>query len=136
MEKLLEEASDELCCLGEGGWSVKQHIGHLTDLEDLWWQRLEDFREGKEVLTAADMSNEKTKKAGHNQKTVQELLHEFSIERRTILDLIYHFDAEMLERTALHPRLNTPMRVIDSLYFVAEHDDHHISVISMLLRVT
>jgi hypothetical protein len=24
-----------------------------------------------------------------------------------------------------HPRLKTPMRLIDHLYFVAEHDDHH-----------
>jgi hypothetical protein len=26
---------------------------------------------------------------------------------------------------AIHPRLQTPMRLLDWIYFVAEHDDHH-----------
>jgi uncharacterized damage-inducible protein DinB len=40
----------------------------------------------------------------------------------------------MLSRISVHPRLNQPMRLIDSLYFVAEHDDHHIAAMSNLLR--
>lgn len=32
-----------------------------------------------------------------------------------------------LERSARHPRLGSPMRVIDLAYFVAEHDDHHMA---------
>jgi len=35
---------------------------------------------------------------------------------------------------SVHPRLQQPMRLVDSLYFVAEHDDHHIAKISGLLR--
>jgi hypothetical protein len=27
----------------------------------------------------------------------------------------------------LHPRLKQPMRLVDHLYFVAEHDDHHLA---------
>ena len=29
----------------------------------------------------------------------------------------------------LHPRLKQPMRLVDHLYFVAEHDDHHLAKI-------
>lgn len=37
-----------------------------------------------------------------------------------------------LEPTGLHPRLKTPMRMIDLANFVAEHDDHHLASIREL----
>ena len=61
-------------------------------------------------------------------------MNAFTAERQKILELAYGFDEQMLTRTSVHPRLNQPMRLIDSLFFVAEHDDHHISAISSLLR--
>lgn len=135
MEKMLEDATDQQCCRCDSGWCIKEQIGHLTDLESLWWQRLEDFKEGKDTLTAADMTNRKTQEAKHKETPLEELIHNFRIERMMILDAIYHFDADTLERTSLHPRLQIPMRLVDSLFFVAEHDDHHLSTISLLLRV-
>jgi len=35
--------------------------------------------------------------------------------------------------SALHPRLGTPLRLIDHALFVAEHDDHHLARIGGLL---
>jgi hypothetical protein len=32
-----------------------------------------------------------------------------------------------LERCVVHPRLGTPMRLVDLAYFIAEHDDHHLA---------
>jgi uncharacterized damage-inducible protein DinB len=127
-------ADDQQCSQSEQGWSVKQHLGHLSDLEELWWKRLDDFMQHKQVLTAADMSNRKTEEAGHNQKPLAVLLADFTRERQKMLETIYGYDEEQLLRTALHPRLNIPMRLIDSLYFVAEHDDYHIAIISARLR--
>ena len=134
LQALLKNADEESCSHSTNGWSVKEHIGHLYDLEDLWWKRLQDFKENKPVLTAADMNNTKTKEAGHNGKTLDQLLGLFSSERQKILDLVYDFDETLLSRTSLHPRLNQPMRMVDSLFFVAEHDDNHISLIASLLR--
>ncbi len=131
---LLSNTDDELCSINVSGWSVKEHVGHLYDLEELWWKRLEDFRLGNEVLTVADLRNTKTIEAGHNEKSLEQLLEQFTIERQKILETVYGMDEAMLSRTAIHPRLNQPMRLIDSLYFVAEHDDHHIAALSNLLR--
>ena len=131
---LLSNADDELCSHGINGWSVKEHVGHLYDLEELWWKRLLDFQQNKTMLTVADLNNQKTKEAGHNQKTLERLLEQFTIERQKILETVYGFDGELLSRTSVHPRLDQPMRLIDFLYFVAEHDDHHISAMSTLLR--
>jgi uncharacterized damage-inducible protein DinB len=115
------------------GWTVKEHLGHLGDLESLWWQRLEDFKSNKDVLTAADMLNGKTNSAGHNEKTLRQLFEDFSSERQKMLETIYWFDADFLARSSTHPRLNQPMRVIDNLFFVAEHDDHHIARMQTLI---
>jgi hypothetical protein len=37
-------------------------------------------------------------------------------------------------RTALHPRLKRPMRLVDLCFFVAEHDDHHLATVTRLAR--
>lgn len=116
------------------GWSAKEHLGHLYDLEKLWWNRWEDYKTKKEVLTAADITNRITTEANYNLKNIHELIAAFVRERQKILDAIYSCDEELLKRTSLHPRLKTPMRLVDYLYFVAEHDDHHIAAIMMLLR--
>jgi uncharacterized damage-inducible protein DinB len=132
--QLLSNADDETCSIRKQGWSVKEHVGHLYDLEELWWKRLQDFLQNREILTSADLNNEKTHKAGHNEMQLEKLVEKFTLERQKILETVYEYNENILSITSLHPRLNTPMRLIDSLYFVAEHDDHHIAAISDLLR--
>ncbi|HEV7329713.1 MAG TPA: DinB family protein [Flavisolibacter sp.] len=134
LQAILATADDEACSQSRSGWSVKEHLGHLTDLEALWWQRLQDFLDGREVLTTADLSNTKTFEAGHNEKSLEQLMQAFVVERQKTLETIYGFDRGTLGLAAIHPRLQQPMRLLDSLYFVAEHDDHHIAKISGLLR--
>jgi uncharacterized damage-inducible protein DinB len=134
IHSILLNADDEACSHNADGYSVKEHIGHLYDLEELWWKRLQDFQQNKTMLSAADLANTKTKEAGHNEKPLLQLQQLFTIERQKMLEMVYGFDEQMLTRVSTHPRLNQPMRLIDALYFVAEHDDHHISILSSLLR--
>jgi hypothetical protein len=44
-------------------------------------------------------------------------------------------DETAAARTAHHPRLDRPMRVMDLAVFVAEHDDHHLARITELRRL-
>lgn len=134
LQAILINADEDYCSHNADGWSVKEHLGHLSDLEELWWKRLQDFVDRKEILSPADLTNTKTKEAGHNQKTLEELMRQFTIERQRLLETAYSFDKGTLGLESVHPRLQQPMRLIDSLFFVAEHDDHHISTISTLLR--
>ena len=134
LQCILANADEEACSYNKEGWSVKEHLGHLTDLEDLWWKRLQDFLEGKAVLSPADLNNTKTKEARHNEKSLEGLMQDFVRERQLILETVYGYDKGTLGLLSVHPRLQQPMRLIDSLYFVAEHDDHHIAKISALLR--
>src|SRR5258705_2258408 len=115
-----------------GKWSVKEQVGHLYDLEELWYGRIEDFLSGKEILRAADMSNAKTTTAGHNAKSMEELIRQFSTARNKLIGKVGNLDEATAAITALHPRLQKPMRLIDSLFFIAEHDDHHFAKVREL----
>jgi uncharacterized damage-inducible protein DinB len=118
----------------EGKWSAQEHAGHLLDLESLWAQRVEDFLSGKSELTAADLSNRKTDEANHNSRRVEDILAAFRRGRRQLVDRVTEIDPTSVRRTILHPRLQQPMRLVDHLYFVAEHDDHHLARIWELLH--
>lgn len=114
-------------------WSVKEATGHLADLEPLWLLRVHDILAEKTVLTAADLDNRKTHEANHNARHSSDLLTHFRGGRAKLMrQLAAATDAD-LEKFSRHPRLQTPMRLIDLAYFVAEHDDHHLARMTRLL---
>ena len=117
-----------------GAWSVKEHIGHLDDLDALDKTRLEEFVRGEQMLSAADMTNRRTHEAGYNRLPADHLLKQFRLHRGELVDRLETLAPLDVERTALHPRLKTSMRLVDWLYFVAEHDDHHVARIREVLR--
>ena len=90
---------------------------------------MDDFLTGGDTLTAADLSNRKTQEANHNAQELEEILREFRAARFVLADRLEKFDASVFVQTMLHPRLKQPMRLVDHLYFVAEHDDHHLAKI-------
>jgi uncharacterized damage-inducible protein DinB len=116
-------------------WSIQENIGHLTDLEPLWQGRLEDIRNGKQEMRAADLQNSKTDQANHNDRSIDELLFEFRKMREQTIELMENVDEELVFKFALHPRLKTPMRTMDLFLFVAEHDDHHLARITEIARL-
>ena len=124
---------DKLSIKKDAKWSVKEVVGHLFDLEELWNGRINDFLEHKQTLRAADMSNAKTTGANHNSKPIDELLKQFIEARNKLITRVKDLDEATASLTALHPRLQTPMRLIDSLFFVAEHDDHEMTKIRRLI---
>lgn len=115
-------------------WSIKDHVGHLHDLESLHMGRLEDFTERKSVLRAADMQNTRTEQAMHGEKSLPFLLDQLELSRRRFLDSLSNLDDESMYFESLHPRLNTWMKPVDLAFFVAEHDDHHLATIRAIIH--
>lgn len=116
----------------QGSWSIQENVGHLLDLEELGERRLLDYRSRAAVLTSADMENRKTSKADHNSNSMKDLLRQFRNTRHAFVDKLEQLDEEEVARSSLHPRLNKQMRVFDWAYFMAEHDDHHVTRIHEL----
>jgi uncharacterized damage-inducible protein DinB len=117
-------------------WSIQEHIGHLVDLDELHLGRLDDYQAGAEVLRPADVQNRKTWQADHNRQEIGSLIQRFRRERETFVERLETWDPERLGQTALHSRLQQPMRVVDMALFVAEHDDHHLARMTELARLS
>src|SRR5262245_20951575 len=135
VEEIVSNIDSELLQLKrENKWSIKEEVGHLGDLEAVWSARLDDLMNNVAELTKADLSNQKTHNANHNSSDLNVLTSHFRYQRKDFVDKIRKLTNEQLLNTALHPRLKTPMRIIDLAYFVAEHDDHHLAAIREILQ--
>jgi len=134
-EKLKSISPDRLEIKPGNTWSIKENIGHLTDLEPLWQGRLEDIINGETELRPTDLANKKTDEANHNAKSLEQLLADFRQIRLQTITMLEKLDEETIFKSALHPRLKTPMRTMDSFLFVAEHDDHHLARITELAKM-
>lgn len=136
LEDRLRDLPREILVRRDGDkWSIQEHAGHILDLEDLEAKRLEDYVAQRETLTRADLQNRKTFEANHNSKEIVEILQRLRKERMGFVERLETFDEEFIARSAIHPRLQIPMRVIDLAFFKAEHDDHHMARISELIRL-
>lgn len=120
--------ADELRRPDGESWSIQENLAHLADLDaTLWSVRIRQFEEGAERLVGADMSNQHTIAREHNARDIGEVLEEIRVERAKILASLESKDAAFFARSAHHPRLDVEMRVVDLLFFQAEHDDHHLA---------
>ena len=119
---------------GPDKWSMKEHIGHLSDLEELHDGRIDDFISGKEMLRPADMSNAKTNQANHSEKKVEQLIRDFNSKRNKFISRLEKLDDKTQFFKSMHPRLKTLMRPVDVAFFAAEHDDHHLASIREMLK--
>ena len=117
----------------QGKWSAQEHVGHLLDLEPLWMARVGDYSKGGDELTAADLTNQRTHEANHNACPLEQILADFRSARLGLVNRVEYIEPELLARAMIHPRLRKPMRLVDHLYFVAEHDDHHLAYIWELI---
>jgi uncharacterized damage-inducible protein DinB len=128
LEEALRGRSHEILVRkAQGKWSAQEHAGHLLDLEPLWLARVDDYVAARDQLTAADLTNRKTDEADHNARPLGQILTEFRAARERLLKRVDELEPTLFVRAIPHPRLKTPMRLVDHLYFVAEHDDHHLA---------
>jgi len=132
MTKILSE--ETLTIKPDGKWSIKEQVGHLIDLEELSEKRLDDYLDKKEILSPADMTNKKTSEGGYNQKNISELLKIFRTVREPLVQRLENLTEEEIAIVSIHPRLNQKMRIIDWVYFMSEHDDHHLTKIREIIN--
>jgi uncharacterized damage-inducible protein DinB len=136
LEEALRGRSQQLLTeKAHGKWSAQENAGHLLDLEPLWLARVNDFTVRSEQLTATDLANRKTDEANHNARPLEEILAGFRAARARLLKRVGELDASQFTQAIPHPRLRTPMLLADHLYFIAEHDDHHLARIFELVDI-
>jgi hypothetical protein len=135
-ERLTAVPAGQLVQRRGGGWSMQEHAGHLADLDEaLFLPRLDDYENGVAILRAADMANPGTEAAQHNRRPLAHVLGGCRDNRARLVARLEGLEAGVFARVARHPRLQCPMRLVDMLFFHAEHDDYHLARITELLTV-
>lgn len=126
---------EEVLAKSDGkGWSAKQNLGHLIDLGYLPVKRIEQILAGEKTLIGADMTNKATHEADHNNTPIATLLARFEAERSQLVTRFESLEAGDWEKSAIHPRLQMPMRIVDIAYFDSEHDDYHLARMREVIR--
>ena len=92
------------------------------------------MRAGASILRPADLQNRKTHEARYNERPIADVTQAFRRERTRFLGRLEGWDPKRVLASAVHPRLQQQMRLVDMVYFVAEHDDHHLRAMTELAR--
>ncbi|MEW6404597.1 MAG: DinB family protein [Chloroflexota bacterium] len=133
LEALVEALPREILTRRDDqAWSIQENAGHFLAIEFLFTGRLDDYLDGAETLRPANFEDNSTDKADFNVQDIARILVEFRAEREAHLKRLEALKPEDFGRTCLHPRLNKPMRLCDSLFFQVEHDSHHLARIEEL----
>ena len=134
-EYLLSTPAEILTRQDDGKWSIQENAGHLFDLDELTLERIAQYAAGVTTLHAADITNKATSAANYNSIPAATISQSFRARRNEVLRRLESFDAEMFARSAIHPRLNISMRLVDFVFFEAEHDDYHFTRMNELLKL-
>jgi uncharacterized damage-inducible protein DinB len=130
IEHYAKSLSDDQCSRRYNDrWSIKDHVGHLIDLESLFIKRLEELDNLSFEFSPADMSNTTTEKAQYRNWSIEKLIGAFKTERDVFIQTFTQLSDEGKVHKAYHKRLDTWLNPTDVLLFSAEHDDHHIASI-------
>ena len=110
----------------EGKWSIAQNIGHLSDVEELWQERLDDLKKGKKTYSPAVGARFQELAKRHQASPVNAIIRELKDRRSRLVDALASASPELQQASAFHERLQVSMRLVDCAQFYAEHDDHHL----------
>jgi DinB superfamily len=136
LEELIQNSCGEvLVRKPEGKWSAQEHAGHLQDVEPLTLVRINDFIGYASEPTKADFTNRITDEANYNARQVSDILSRFRRARLSTLDSLDKAEPGAFQHKLFHPRLKEEILLLDYLYLVAEHDDHHLASIWYLISL-
>jgi uncharacterized damage-inducible protein DinB len=132
-ESLRGADPDALAQAPPGKWSAFDHAVHLRRVDQLWQVRIREYLAGAATLTPAGQGSPATAASTPHVCSLPDVLAGFRAERAATMAMLDPLSVDDAARTAHHPRLDRPMRLVDLCLFAAEHDDHHLAVIHSLL---
>ncbi|MBS1544304.1 MAG: DinB family protein [Bacteroidetes bacterium] len=121
-------AEDQLGTRLDGKWSVKEHIGHLAEVDQIANRRIDEMLAGKEVMSPAVFEPQ-----DYTSWPVLQVIDFFADGRQKNIGKYESIAKEKLLSHSLHPRLKLDMTPVDLAWFDAEHDDHHLLKMSEII---
>lgn len=112
-----------------GKWSIKQNIGHLAEVDEVSYKRIDEMASGVAVLSPAVFEPQ-----DYNPWPIEKVMELFKKIRTANIAKYKNLQDEQLSKGSLHPRLKVNMTAVDLAWFDAEHDDHHLVKIKNILE--
>lgn len=113
-------------------WSMFDHAAHLLLVQERFHMRIEEYRALCERLSPIGFEDAENRLRGHASRDTGDMLEEFRLERMAFIAEVRSLPKGILPHRAEHPCRGPGMRITDALYWLAEHDDHHLACIRAL----
>lgn len=125
LKDLTEEQAD--FSYGMGKWTIKEVVGHIADTERIMGYRLLSFARGETAELPGYDDNQYVRNAGFNAQSLQDLLGNFQIIRKSTLQLIKTLPSEAFLRRGKANGSEVSVRAL--VYIIAGHELHHRNLI-------
>lgn len=116
-----------------GRWSVAEHIGHLIYLQDRLDERVDDFAARRPELCWIDLSHQGPVVESHRNQDLGDLIEEFRLKRDYFVRRVKELDPGAVRHRAVNRCRGVSMTIVDTVLYVADHDDHHLASMRSIL---
>jgi hypothetical protein len=106
-----------------GKWSVKEVLGHMNDTERILSYRALRIGRGDKTPIEGFEQDDYVPNGRFDQRTLEDLLEEFTTIRTATVQLFAHFDAAAAERRGTANQKEISARALG--YIIAGHELHH-----------
>ncbi|SNT25935.1 DinB superfamily protein [Ekhidna lutea] len=111
----------------DGKWSIKDVILHVTDAERVFAYRALRFARNDSNELSGFEQNDYVPEANADDRTIHNLLTEFTNVRAASVDLFSSFSQEIRERTGMANGVEMSVEAIG--YIISGHLKHHLEII-------
>ncbi|MGJ7922047.1 DinB family protein [Neobacillus sp. LXY-4] len=113
---------------GPNKWSIKEVFGHMTDTERIMAYRLLAIARGETLSLPGFDENEYVRHAEFDKQTLEELLEQFTIVRKSTLALLKSLSTDAWLRRGTANQHEVSVRAL--AFIIAGHELHHRTIIS------
>jgi len=111
----------------EGKWSIKEVIGHITDVERIFVCRALCFARGEPAGLPGFDENEYARRSNAGARPIRSLMDELRTVRAATVAFFAGLDQELLMRRGTANNNGYTVRAI--AYIVAGHERHHAAIL-------
>lgn len=109
-------------------WSVKEVLQHITDAERIFCYRALCVARGEKQSLLGFDEDEYTKNSFADEKTVQQIIEEFSTVRVATISLFASFNEQQLTKLGTANNATVSVRAIGAI--IVGHQLHHLDVLN------
>lgn len=110
-----------------GKWSVKQVVGHMTDVERVFGVRALAFARCDQAARPGFEQDDYVANANFDKRTLADVVDEFKHVRMSTLAMFRSFDDEMWSRRGVASGFEFTVRSFP--FIIAGHEIHHVGVL-------